>query len=181
MEQGVIDGGLLRLYLSPDDGTTYKTGYMDTSADLSISHALKETKTKDSGVWNESAPGTYEWSISGDKLYTVEQSIDGSVAQDDIILDDLLMLMIPDFDGAGQPDCDLGYESKKVLCKFATPQGLVNPGWYYEGYAYITDINISSGNDGESSTASYTLTGIGPLTKKVAVVALRKTSKESEK
>jgi len=165
METGVIDGGLLRVLISTD-GATYKTGYMDTSADLSISSALKDAKTKDSGVWDESVPGTFSWSISGEKLYTVTASTDPSVTEDDITIDDLLTLMIPDFAGTGQPDCTTGKESKLVKIKFMTPDGGTSGGWYYSGDAYITDISISAGNSGESATASYTLTGIGPLTKK---------------
>lgn len=166
METGVIDGGLLRLYFSDDGGTTYKTGYMDTSADLSISHALRDAKTKDSGVWNESSPGTYEWSISGDKLFTVSPSIDAGVTEDDIIIDDLLEYMIPDFSGTGQPDCTTGKESKLLKIKFATPNAEAAAGdWYYTGNVYITDISISAGNEGENVTASYSLTGIGALTK----------------
>lgn len=165
MESGVIDGGLLRLYISVDNGTTFKTGYMDTSADLSISHSLRDAKTKDSGFWDESSPGTYSWSISGEKLYTVKTSVNALVTEDDIILDDLIDLMIPDFSGAGQPDCDLGYESKLVKIKYATPGGNAVGGWYYSGDAYLTECSISAGNEGENSTASYSLTGIGPLTK----------------
>jgi len=164
METGVINGGLLRVYISTD-GIDYSTGYMDTSADLSITSALKEAKTKDSGVWDESIPGTFSWSISGEKLYTVTTGV-GGPTEPDIIIDDLLNLMIPDFEGLGQPDCINGFESKLVVIKFMTPQGGQSGGWYYQGNAYITDISINSGNDGENATASYTLTGIGPLLKK---------------
>lgn len=170
MESGVIDGGLLRLLISTDGGTVYKTGYMDTSAELSISHSLRDSKTKDSGDWDESSPGTYSWSISGEKLYTVTATVNALVTEDDMILDDLLDLMIPDFAGAGLKDCSLGYESKLVKIKFSTPLGLVNPGWYYEGEAYLTEVSISSPNEGENATASYSLTGIGPITKMVTPI-----------
>ena len=166
MESGVIDGGILRIYISVDNGTTYKTGYMDTSAELNVSHSLRDAKTKDSGVWDESSPGTYSWSISGEKLHTVKTSVNASVAEDDIILDDLLGLMIPDFAGAGLPDCATDKESKLVKIKFATPQGNVSGGYFYEGSGYITECSISAGNEGDNSTASYSLTGIGPLLKK---------------
>lgn len=165
METGTIDGGLLRLHISGDGGTTYKIGYTDQSADLSITASLREAKTKDSGVWNESIPGTYSWNISGEKLYAVSASTDVSHTENDITIDDLLMLMIPDFDDTGQPNCATGKESVLLKIKYATPQGLVSGGWYYEGEGYLTDISISAGNAGEASTASYTITGIGPLTK----------------
>jgi len=167
METGIIDGGLLRLHISSDDGTTYKIGYTDQSADLSITASLKDTKSKDDGVWNSSSPGTYSWSISGEKLFAVSASTDVSHTESDIIIDDLLMLMIPDFNGTGQPDCATGKESKLVKIKYATPNSFLNEGWFYEGEGYITDISISAGNAGENATASYTITGIGPLTKTV--------------
>jgi hypothetical protein len=44
--------------------------------------------------------------------------------------------------------------------------GLLSGGFYYEGNAYLVDISISAGNDGENATASYSLTGVGPLLKK---------------
>lgn len=170
MESGVIDGGLLRLLISSDGGLTYKTGYMDTSAELSISHSLRDSKTKDSGEWDESSPGTYSWSVSGEKLYTVTETVNASISEADITIDDLLTLMIPDFAGAGLTDCALGYESKLVKIKFATPAGLVNPGWYYEGNAYLTEVSISAPNEGENATASYSLTGIGPIVRKTTPV-----------
>ena len=166
MENGVIDGGLLRLYISTDDGATFKTGYMDVSADLSISHSLKDSKTKDSGNWDEMGAGTYSWSISGEKLFTVTSGVNADVTEDDIIIDDLLDLMIPDFDGAGVIDCELGKVSQLLKIKYSTPQGLDVGGFYYEGSAYLVDVSISAGNDGDNATASYSLTGIGPLTKK---------------
>ena len=169
MESGVIDGGLLRVLISSDGGTTYLTGYMDTSAELSITHALRDSKTKDSGDWDESSPGTYSWSISGEKLYTVVQTVNAGVVEDDIFLDDLLTLMIPDFAGAGLVDCTLGYESKLVKIKFSTPNGFLSGGWHYIGDAYLTEISISAPNEGENATASYSLTGIGPITKVTVV------------
>jgi hypothetical protein len=166
MESGVIDGGLLRLYISIDNGVTYKTGYMDTSAELSISNSLKDTRTKDSGSWEESAPGIYSWSLSGEKLYTLVQSVNASVSQDDITMDDLLSLMVADFAGTGEVDCDTGKISKLLKVKYSSPMGLLSGGFYYEGNAYLVDISISAGNDGENATASYSLTGVGPLLKK---------------
>ena len=170
MESGVIDGGLLRLLISSDAGVTFKTGYMDTSAELSITHNLRDSKTKDSGDWDEMSPGTYSWSISGEKLYTVTPTVNAAVTEDDIIIDDLLDLMIPDFSGAGLVDCPSGFESKLVIVKFSTPAGLVNPGWYYEGTAFLTEVSISAPNEGENGTASYSLTGVGPIVKKVTPV-----------
>tara|TARA_R110000803_G_scaffold210835_1_gene284146 strand:+ start:15961 stop:16470 length:510 start_codon:yes stop_codon:yes gene_type:complete len=169
MENGVIDGGLLRLYISSDGGTTFKTGYMDVSADLSITHSLKDSKTKDSGNWDEMGAGTYSWSISGEKLFTVIATTNADVTQDDIIIDDLLDLMIPDFDGVGEIDCEVGKISQLLKIKYSTPQGLESGGFYYEGEAYLVDVSISAGNEGDNSTASYSLTGIGPLTKKTTI------------
>ena len=169
MEKGVIDGGLLRLYISSDDGETFKTGYMDVSADLSISHSLRSIKSKDSGAWDDSIPGTFSWSISGEKLFTVSRGDSNGYDKEDIIIDDLLDLMIPDFVYTGQPNCELGNYSKRLKIKYSTPQGLELGGFYYEGEAYLVDVSISAGNDGDNSTASYSLTGIGPLTKKTTI------------
>ena len=167
MEKGVIDGGLLRLYISSDDGATFKTGYMDVSADLSISHSLRSIKSKDSGAWDDSIPGTFSWSISGEKLFTISRETTDTLEEDDIIIDDLLDLMIPDFQATGQPDCELGNFSKRLKIKYSTPQGLDVGGFYYEGSAYLVDVSISAGNDGDNVTASYSLTGVGPLIKTV--------------
>lgn len=169
MESGVIDGGLLRLYISSDDGLTYKTGYMDTSAELSISNSLKDARSKDSGSWEESTPGIYSWSLSGEKLYTVVPSVNPSVTEDDFTIDDLLSLMVADFNGVGEVDCATDKISKLLKVKYSTPQGLQSGGFYYEGTAYLVDISISAGNDGENTTASYSLTGVGPLLKKTTV------------
>jgi len=57
--------------------------------------------------------------------------------------------------------------SKLLKIKYSTPQGLEVGGFYYEGTAYLVDVSISAGNEGDNSTASYSLTGVGPLTKKI--------------
>lgn len=128
-------------------GETYASLAAATSHTLSISTALMESSSKDSGKWGDSEAGRMEWEMGTENLYTVAD------------FDTLFAAMV-----AGEK-LNVAFE---VASNANSDSGVPTGGWTigpggYEGQVLITALNANAPN-GENATYSATFKGCGPLT-----------------
>lgn len=129
----VIQGEDIILLL--DDKTTLHA----TTHTLKVDLELKELRTKDTNG-KEKAPGDISWSVDGDGLVVVDESIENAHSSEDVLA--------------------LVLSKKLVDVVIKSPlAGLMK---MYTGKAYITTFSLST-PAGDNASYSYSLTGSGNL------------------
>lgn len=133
-------------------GETYTSLAAATSHTLSISAALMEASSKDSGKWGDSEAGRLEWETGTENLFV---QADFDTLFDAMVAGEKLDVA---FEVAANADSDIG-----------KPTGgwTIGPGGY-EGQVLITALNANAPN-GENATYSATFKGCGPLNKRKAI------------
>ncbi len=134
MSKKVIQGEDIILLV--DDKTTLHA----TTHSLKVDLELKEVRTKDTNG-KEKSPGDISWSVDGDGLVIVDDSISDAHTPEDVL------------------SIVLSKKLVNVVVK-STLSGLTKT---YTGEAYITSFSLST-PAGDNATYSYSLTGSGDLT-----------------
>lgn len=132
-------------------GASYTALAAATSHTLSISAAVMEASSKDSGKWGDSEAGRMEWEMGTENLFVQ--------ADFDILFDAMV---------AGEK-LDVAFE---VASNANSDTGKPDNGWAigpggYEGQVLITALNANAPN-GENATYTATFKGCGPLKKRTA-------------
>lgn len=123
------------IILLVDDKTTLHA----TTHTLKVDLELKELRTKDTNG-KEKAPGDISWSVDGDGLVVVDESIENAHSSEDVL--------------------SLVLSKKLVDVVIKSPiTGLTK---MYAGKAYITTFSLAT-PAGDNATYSYSLTGSGNL------------------
>lgn len=117
-----------------------KTTLHATTHTLKVDLELKELRTKDTNG-KEKAPGDISWSVDGDGLVVIDESIENAHSSEDVLA--------------------LVLSKKLVDVVIKSPiTGLTK---MYTGKAYITTFSLGT-PAGDNATYSYSLTGSGNLT-----------------
>lgn len=117
-----------------------KTTLHATSHTLKVDLEMKELRTKDTNG-KEKAPGDISWSVDGDGLVVLDDSIENAHSSEDL----------------------LGIVLSKKLVDVVIKSPLTGLVKMYTGKAYITTFSLST-PAGDNATYSYSLTGSGNLT-----------------
>ena len=117
-----------------------KTTLHATTHTLKVDLELKELRTKDTNG-KEKAPGDISWSVDGDGLVVVDDSIEN----------------------AHTPDNVLGIVLSKKLVDVVIKSPLAGLAKNYTGKAFITSFSLGA-PAGDNATYNYSLTGSGNLT-----------------
>lgn len=123
------------IILMVDDKTTLHA----TTHTLKVDLELKELRTKDTNG-KEKAPGDITWSVDGDGLVVVDDSIENAHSSEDV-----LALVL-----------------SKKLVDVVIKSPLTGLTKMYTGKAYITTFSLST-PAGDNASYSYSLTGSGNL------------------
>lgn len=123
------------IILLVDDKTTLHA----TTHTLKVDLELKELRTKDTNG-KEKAPGDISWSVDGDGLVVVDESIENAHSSEDV-----LALVL-----------------SKKLVDVVIKSPLVGLAKMYTGKAYLTTFSLST-PAGDNASYSYSLTGSGNL------------------
>ena len=124
------------IILLVDDKTTLHA----TTYTLKVDLEMKELRTKDTDG-KEKWPGAVSWSVDGDGLVVIDDSIENSHAAEEVL--------------------DLVLQKKLVDVVVKSP--LTGLAKMYTGKAYITTFSLST-PAGDNASYSYSLTGSGNLT-----------------
>mgnify|MGYP001104122348 FL=1 len=124
------------IILLVDDKTTLHA----TTHTLKVDLEIKELRTKDTNG-KEKAPGDVTWSVDGDGLVVIDDSIENSHTSEDV-----LALVL-----------------SKKLVEVVVKSPLAGLAKMYTGKAYITTFSLST-PAGDNASYSYSLTGSGNLT-----------------
>lgn len=117
-----------------------KTTLHASSHTLNVDLELKEVRTKDTNG-KEQFPGDISWSVEGDGLIMIDDSIENAHSAEDVL--------------------NLVLSKKQVDIVVKSPvNGLVKN---YTGKGYVTKFNTST-PAGDNATYSYSITGSGELT-----------------
>lgn len=116
-----------------------KTTLHATTHTLKVDLELKELRTKDTNG-KEKAPGDISWSVDGDGLVVVDESIEKAHSSEDV-----LALVL-----------------SKKLVDVVIKSPLAGLTKMYTGKAYITTFSLST-PAGDNASYSYSLTGSGNL------------------
>lgn len=116
-----------------------KTTLHATTHTLKVDLELKELRTKDTNG-KEKAPGDISWSVDGDGLVVVDESIENAHSSEDV-----LALVL-----------------SKKLVDVVIKSPLAGLTKMYTGKAYITTFSLST-PAGDNASYSYSLTGSGNL------------------
>lgn len=132
-------------------GSAYKALAAATNHTLSISAAVMEASSKDSGKWGDSEAGRMEWEMGTENLFVQ--------ADFDTLFDAMV---------AGEK-LDVAFE---IAANANSDTGKPDAGWTigpggYEGQVLITALNANAPN-GENATYTATFKGCGPLNKRKA-------------
>lgn len=117
-----------------------KTTLHATTHTLKVDLELKELRTKHTNG-KEKAPGDITWSVDGDGLVVVDESIENAHSSEDV-----LALVL-----------------SKKLVDVVIKSPLTGLTKMYTGKAYITTFSLST-PAGDNASYSYSLTGSGNLT-----------------
>lgn len=123
------------IILLVDDMTTLHA----TTHTLKVDLELKELRTKDTNG-KEKSPGDISWSVDGDGLVVVDDSIDKAHTPEDV----------------------LGIVLSKKLVDVVIKSPLTGLAKMYSGKAYITSFSLAT-PAGDNASYSYSLTGSGNL------------------
>lgn len=124
------------IILLVDDKTTLHA----TTHTLKVDLEMKELRTKDTDG-KEKWPGDVSWSVDGDGLVGVDDSIENSHTAEEVL--DLVL--------------------QKKLVEVVVKSPLTGLAKMYTGKAYITTFSLST-PAGDNASYSYSLTGSGNLT-----------------
>lgn len=124
------------IILLVDDKTTLHA----TTHTLKVDLEMKELRTKDTDG-KEKWPGDVSWSVDGDGLVVVDDSIENSHTAEEVL--DLVL--------------------QKKLVEVVVKSPLTGLAKMYTGKAYITTFSLST-PAGDNASYSYSLTGSGNLT-----------------
>ena len=124
------------IILLVDDKTTLHA----TTHTLKVDLEMKELRTKDTDG-KEKWPGDVSWSVDGDGLVVVDDSIENSHTAEEV-----LYLVL-----------------RKKLVEVVVKSPLTGLAKMYTGKAYITTFSLST-PAGDNASYSYSLTGSGNLT-----------------
>ncbi len=116
-----------------------KTTLHATTHNLKVDLELKELRTKDTNG-KEQSPGDISWSVDGDGLVVVDDSIENSHTSEDV----------------------LGIVLSKKLVDVVIKSPLSGLTKTYHGKAYITSFSLGA-PAGDNATYNYSLTGSGNL------------------
>ncbi|MEI3541163.1 MAG: phage tail tube protein [Alistipes onderdonkii] len=116
-----------------------KTTLHATTHTLKVDLELKELRTKDTNG-KEKAPGDISWSVDGDGLVVIDESIQNTHTPEDV----------------------LGIVLSKKLVDVVIKSPLTGLSKLYTGKAYITTFSLGA-PAGDNATYSYSLTGSGNL------------------
>ena len=116
-----------------------KTTLHATTHNLKVDLELKELRTKDTNG-KEQSPGDISWSVDGDGLVVVDDSIENSHTSEDV----------------------LGIVLSKKLVDVVIKSPLSGLAKTYHGKAYITSFSLGA-PAGDNATYNYSLTGSGNL------------------
>ena len=116
-----------------------KTTLHATTHTLKVALELKELRTKDTNG-KEKAPGDISWSVDGDGLVVIDESIQNTHTPEDV----------------------LGIVLSKKLVDVVIKSPLTGLSKLYTGKAYITTFSLGA-PAGDNATYSYSLTGSGNL------------------
>lgn len=152
--EGFVLGNELFLF----DGSTNKPFAYATECSLSLSSEQISTANKMSGNWTTGLPGQISWTMSVSALYTAAQ---GSVGYKNLY--DAMANRETIKVNFGVVD---GYNE---ISDYTDPDEYVldSAAGYYQGYAYISSLELTAGN-GEVASYSVELTGNGKLEHKNA-------------
>lgn len=124
------------IILLVDDKTTLHA----TTHTLKVDLEMKELRTKDTDG-KEKWPGDVSWSVDGDGLVVIDDSIDNCHTAEEVL--DLVL--------------------RKKLVEVVVKSPLSGLAKMYTGKAYITTFSLST-PAGDNASYSYSLTGSGNLT-----------------
>ena len=124
------------IILLVDDKTTLHA----TTHTLKVELEMKELRTKDTDG-KEKWPGDVSWSVDGDGLVVIDDSIENSHTAEEVL--DLVL--------------------QKKLVEVVVKSPLTGLAKMYTGKAYITTFSLST-PAGDNASYSYSLTGSGNLT-----------------
>lgn len=124
------------IILLVDDKTTLHA----TTHTLKVDLEMKELRTKDTDG-KEKWPGDVSWSVDGDGLVVIDDSIENSHTAEEVL--DLVL--------------------RKKLVEVVVKSPLTGLAKMYTGKAYITTFSLST-PAGDNASYSYSLTGSGNLT-----------------
>lgn len=134
MEKKVIQGEDIIILV--DEKTTLHA----TTHTLKVDLELKELRTKDTNG-KEKAPGDISWSVDGDGLVVIDESIENSHTPEDV----------------------LGIVLSKKIVDVVIKSPVSGLTKNYTGKAFITTFSLGA-PAGDNATYSYSLTGSGNLT-----------------
>lgn len=137
---GIINGTMLGVYLND------KLIALGKKHTIKISRATRDTGSKDSGQWEESAAGKASWEVTGEHLEAF--TVDTSKASSDDILSSIIAGTL-------------------LTIKYSTN---VTGDRQFSGSVIVTEWSQDA-SDGENTTYSYTLKGTGALAKEVVAAA----------
>ena len=124
------------IILLVDDKTTLHA----TTHTLKVDWEMKELRTKDTDG-KEKWPGDVSWSVDGDGLVVIDDSVENSHTAEEVL--DLVL--------------------RKKLVEVVVKSPLTGLAKMYTGKAYITTFSLST-PAGDNASYSYSLTGSGNLT-----------------
>lgn len=136
---GILNGTKLMVY-DMSFGYAMGVGY-STSCSISISHETRSTTNSTSGGWNSRMPGNRDWEVSVDAMVSMQ---DGGVVTNANFYTFYNTYI---------------HTRNKLLLRFSTE---VSSDKYYEGYAYLTGMEINGSNE-ETATYSMSFIAAGPL------------------
>lgn len=141
--QGILNGTAL---LVQDDtyGTLIGVGYA-TSCSISISHETRSTTNSTSGGWQTRMVGNRDWEVTCDAMVSMN---DNPVNPNNANFYTYYSWYID--------------TRQKLLLRIGVDNPQLNDK-YYEGYAYLTGMEINGSNQ-ETATYSMTFIAAGPLT-----------------
>ena len=135
-------GGDMMLFVA--SGATVQPLAFSTSAKIDITLKTRDVGSKDSGYWDETAAGRFNWNVSSDQLYAYAAT---GTTQTYAKLYAMMLARVP---------INIGFGVKAV--------GSVSPSWTiattdkFTGQILITALSITAG---DNANATYTMSGVG--------------------
>lgn len=144
----ILNGTDLLLYIDAGDGS--KAQAYATSHSVSISSEVRDTSSKESGIWGDSETGRLSWSVSCDGLFAVDEDDKNTY---EVLYDALVSRTTVTLVSARRDEDDID----TILA------GEV----YYTGEAIIESLEQSAG-DNENVTYSVSFSGKNEWAKETA-------------